>query len=534
MKIIAFSDWRRKKVGTILEYLQNIREIPDLIVYAGDDINEFNTVERMFELKKEENSFDGEDSLKVLEIKCEEDYNYFQQVASHSKFGLCVVAGNDDTFRATRLIRGTKVYNVHEDPLLLNDIAIIGLEGSVGPIGFLLYTEKGVKKHLDEKIEKVGKKDIILVSHQPPKNVLDFAIRFGKGRIGSRALRSFIKKYDSQIKLVICGHVHSQGGRIEYLGDVPVINCASHDGFDDPGIVAIVELDANRKIKLSWERLYDRITECKKVPLIGPKRSKVLFEHQIHTIKELVHLPRTHPLFNHPSFKGSLPLIISHAKAIFEEKMMWMEGVRKPLEPLADLNIYFFDAEYDPEADSFGMFLLGWMDQQGTVTQLFVENPQKEKQVLQDFSTWLEEEDPLLVAYGSTSADEPQLRKRFEHFDIDTKILDNRFFDLYRNIIFTQTQKKQKLFLPLTDNSLKTVSRFLGYEKDDTSIHEGLEALMTYYDYLRLRNKNKKQSLKEELLLYNQEDLIQAKIVWEFLNQLGERQNDQRKSSFEL
>lgn len=89
--------------------------------------------------------------------------------------------------------------------------------------------------------------------------MLDFAIRFGKGHIGSQALRSFIKKYDSQIKLVICGHVHSQGEKIEYLGDVPVINCASHDGFDDPGIVAIVELDASRKIKLSILLLFDKV-----------------------------------------------------------------------------------------------------------------------------------------------------------------------------------------------------------------------------------------------------------------------------------
>ena len=523
MKIVAFSDWRRKKVETILEYLQSIREIPDLILYAGDDIDVFNTVERMFELKKEDKSLDGEDSLKKLEIECEKDYNYFQQIASHSKFGLCVVAGNDDTFKVSQLIRGSKVYNIHEKPLLLNDIAIIGLEGSVSPIGFLLYTEEEVKKHLDELIKIVGKKDIILVSHQPPKDVLDFALRYGKGHIGSQALRSFIKKFNSQIKLVVCGHVHSQGEKIEYLGDIPVINCASHDGFNDPGIVAVVELDASRKIKLSWERLYDRITECWKVPLVGPKRSQVLFEHQVHTIKELVHLPRNHPLYSHPSFKGSLPLIVSHAKAIFENKMMCMKGVRKPLEPLVDMNIYFFDAEYDPVADYFGMFLLGWMDLQGTVTQLFSENPREEKQVLQNFSTWLEKEDPLLVAYGSTGADEPQLRKRFEHFDIDTKILDNRFFDLYRKIIFTQTQKNQKLFLPLSDNSLKTVSRFLGYEKDDASICQGLEALMLYHDYLKLRNKSKKQSLKEELLLYNQDDLIQTKIVWEFLNQLGER-----------
>ena len=258
----------------------------------------------------------------------------------------------------------------------------------------------------------------------------------------------------------------------------------------------------------------------RKVPLIGPKRAQVLFEHQVHTIEELVRLPRTHPLFNHPSFIGSLPLIISHAKAIFEKKMTWMEGVRKPLEPLADQNIYFFDAEYDPGAAFFGMFLLGWMDQQGIVSQLFMETPQEEKQILQEFSTWLEEENPILVAYGSTSADEPQLRKRFEYFGIATKILDNRFFDLYSNIIFTQAQKKQKLFLPLTNNSLKNVSRFLGYEMSDTSIHEGLEALMVYHEYLRLRRKNKKHKLKEKLLLYNREDLIQTKIVWDFLDQL--------------
>jgi len=524
MKIVTFSHWRRKKAETILNYIKGMNELPDLILYAGDDIEVFYGVEHENESENDDLFLHGEELFKALEEEYEEEKNYFQKLASYSKFGLCAVAGNDDTVTGSRLIRGKNVHNVHETPLTLKDITVIGLEGATSDIGLLLYTEKDVKNHLDKIMKRVGNKDLILVSHQPPKDVLDFAIRFGKRHIGSQSLRSFIKKNESQIKLVICGHVHSQGGKIKYLGDVPIINCASHDGFNDPGIVATIVLDGINKITTKWETLHDITTECWKVPLIGPKRAKVLSEHQINTIEELVNVPKAHRLFNHPSFRGVLPLIISHAKAIHENKIIILKGVKEPLESIANRNIYFFDAEYDPVAKNFGMFILGWMDKQGTVTQLFVEDPQQEKQVLQAFYKWLEEEDPLLVAYGSTSADKPQLKKRFDHFDIDTKILDNRFFDLYRNIIFTGTQKKQKLFLPLTNHSLKTVSPYFGYEKakDETSIGEGLEALMIYHDYLGLRNNNKKQVLKEKLLLYNREDLVQAKIVWDFLNQLDD------------
>lgn len=44
MKIVAFSDWRNKKVRTFLEYLGNLKEKPDLILYAGDDIQQINRV----------------------------------------------------------------------------------------------------------------------------------------------------------------------------------------------------------------------------------------------------------------------------------------------------------------------------------------------------------------------------------------------------------------------------------------------------------------------------------------------------------
>ena len=230
MRIVAFSDWRRKKAETILNYIRDMNEVPDLILYAGDDIEVFYGVEDSSESDDDDLFLHGEELLKVIEEEYKEEDNYFQKMASHSKFGLCAVAGNDDTITGSRLIRGKKVYNVHEDPLILDNIAVIGLEGAISNIGLLLYTEKEVKRHLDKMIKKVGNREIILVSHQPPNNILDFAIRFGKRHIGSQSLRSFIEKFAPQIKLVICGHVHSQGGKLEYLGDVPILNCASHDG----------------------------------------------------------------------------------------------------------------------------------------------------------------------------------------------------------------------------------------------------------------------------------------------------------------
>ena len=48
MKILAFSDWRVQDINLLIEYLDGLKELPDVIVYAGDDISRFNRVPYKF------------------------------------------------------------------------------------------------------------------------------------------------------------------------------------------------------------------------------------------------------------------------------------------------------------------------------------------------------------------------------------------------------------------------------------------------------------------------------------------------------
>ena len=60
----------------------------------------------------------------------------------------------------------------------------------------------------------------ILVSHSPPKGVLDHS---SAGRsLGSQAVRETVIKKEPG--LVVCGHIHGSSGQKERLGEVTVIN----------------------------------------------------------------------------------------------------------------------------------------------------------------------------------------------------------------------------------------------------------------------------------------------------------------------
>jgi Icc-related predicted phosphoesterase len=60
----------------------------------------------------------------------------------------------------------------------------------------------------------------ILVSHSPPKGVLDLSSN-GR-RLGSRAVRETIEH--RQPALVVCGHIHGSSGQTDRLEDITVIN----------------------------------------------------------------------------------------------------------------------------------------------------------------------------------------------------------------------------------------------------------------------------------------------------------------------
>jgi Icc-related predicted phosphoesterase len=67
---------------------------------------------------------------------------------------------------------------------------------------------------------------VVLVSHSPPKGVLDLS---SDGRsLGSQAVRETIKI--KRPMLVLCGHIHGSAGQIDRLGETTIIN-AGPDGI---------------------------------------------------------------------------------------------------------------------------------------------------------------------------------------------------------------------------------------------------------------------------------------------------------------
>jgi Icc-related predicted phosphoesterase len=207
LRIVAFSDYRVQDISLLLDFIRELHPRPNLILYAGDDVERFHT----------------------------QSENLFEHLATTSTHGLCAVLGNDppqedeesknkdvyvipDTRALRRYIRGAGVYNVHEAPLVIGDYAVIGIEGAptderLGPMGVVIYSEASIARHLRLAAKSARGKRLILVSHCPPRGSLDFAIRFGKRPIGSVALRTFLRKR-RDVPLVVCGHVHYCGGHV--------------------------------------------------------------------------------------------------------------------------------------------------------------------------------------------------------------------------------------------------------------------------------------------------------------------------------
>jgi len=71
-----------------------------------------------------------------------------------------------------------------------------------------------------ESLLKDCPQDAVLISHSPPKGILDHSSR-GES-LGSVTVRNFID--EKTPRLVVCGHIHESAGKIEEVGSTTVIN----------------------------------------------------------------------------------------------------------------------------------------------------------------------------------------------------------------------------------------------------------------------------------------------------------------------
>lgn len=217
MRILAVSDLRVQPLRLLEAVVKRVK--PDLLLYAGDDVERFGP-------------------------KCES----WSPLACRLPHGLAGVIGNDCEPSAKAALRQAGCRNLHAGPLILGGLAIVGLQGAprsrgVG-IGPTLYTEAEARRHLEHMFGMVGDLPVLLVSHAPPLGVLDFAKRWGAQNIGSREVLRALEH--RRLRGVICGHAHLQGGRVEQRGECLVVNCASHDSPGAPLKYAVLTWDGHR------------------------------------------------------------------------------------------------------------------------------------------------------------------------------------------------------------------------------------------------------------------------------------------------
>jgi Icc-related predicted phosphoesterase len=182
--------------------------------------------------------------------------NVFEELALHTCYGVVAVAGNDDNATSRAWIRGERVYDLHTTLVKIGPVLIVGLEGStcgMGPNG--KYLESDVKLRLEFAQERVKKGEFILiVSHTPPRGILDRAMRFGEEAIGSLALRDFLEE-EKRANLVVCGHVHRCGGLYEKLDGTTVVNVSSHDDPYSRANIAWITINPKGDVHVNFNHL---------------------------------------------------------------------------------------------------------------------------------------------------------------------------------------------------------------------------------------------------------------------------------------
>jgi Icc-related predicted phosphoesterase/uncharacterized protein YprB with RNaseH-like and TPR domain len=442
---------------------------------------------------------DGRPSKNALLYKPVVPQNFFEELAKKSTYGICAVIGNDDYHSVNSVIKGVNVFNVNESPLILGKYAIIGMEGSpTSPeepgIGVCLYTEDEIKRHLESFRAYVQNKELIVVSHAPPRGILDHAVRFGRRDIGSRSLKEFIES-NQTAKLVVCGHVHRCGGMVSKLANACIVNAASHDNYGEPGRVAIIDIDSSGRMKVEWRFMY----ELSGVYGLGPKTLEKLRSVNITKVEDLLkmEISKVSAAANVPM--GILNRFVLHAKALLTGKPLVLSPFEKPDGPMLYLDI-------ETNLDQSLVWLVGvYSEKRMTFRSFFARNESEEKKILTDLVEFVASEPEAHIGfYACTGFDRRVLESRLAENGLPIDLC-NRMIDLCLPL-------RKAVAFPLKSYGIKSLAGYFGYEYTHPDL-DGFGVAILYMDeYLGTHDP----ALERRLLEYNKDDVM-------FLKQLSDQ-----------
>lgn len=503
MRIVAFSDYRVQDVSSLYKFLRKLKPKPDVIIYAGDDVANFESDFPEFDPPE----FD------------------FRGLGRCSNYGVVAVLGNDDSPEDKNIFRTQDVTDLHNNAIGVNEYIFIGQEGGLRnfPIGHILYSEGEIEKHLLRQLKatknkKFKHKKIVLVSHNPPFGVLDYAMRHSSEHIGSKAIKKLILQY-RQVILNICGHVHSRGGQAEKLGNAFGVNVASHDKPGSPGRIAIIDLKRGKVEKIEFKEIWDSVLMS--INGIGDYCADILERIGIETIKDLAEQTPAVLCKKLEKFNLRLPYV-TDMKALAER---WIMAAKSSMNNKPYLIKPFkFHTEGTAYIDielggGIGIFLIGLYDpSEGSAKQFIAYKATKKeaKRILEEFLNFLKEKNyRQLYCFGGISnfdfnflrsdIEELQVNKEKYQFAIQQiKKGKNIYHELHKYVV-----------IPSKSFGIKEVASSLGFkfrhpEIDWTNIGE------YYQNYL----ENDDNNILRRILEYNEDDVLAINYVISKLKKL--------------
>ncbi len=469
LRIVAFSDCRVQDIDAIVSWIERRLEKPDLIIYAGDDIRRFIP---------------------------DPETNYFEQLASLSRYGLVAVMGNDDLPENRSLIRGHRVYEVHSRPVAFGRFLVVGAEGSPLGIGITIYAESEIADHLRRSIPKDTDHTIIVVSHAPPKGCLDEAARFGIGQIGSIAVRDAVEN-DPRVALVVSGHAHLCGGHNDKLGHAVVLNAASHDdSFSKPANIATLLLHPNGVVEgLRWSEVLSAFPLASEINGIGRAYAERLAQCGITTVEQLADISPWVAGLALGRSPETAAILVARARSRQEGRPLLISTPELPKKPRL-----YLDIETDLQKSYTWLAGLATEDSD-EVRHFFAPHPTEEGKMLQELTAFLSiKSDHSVMHFSGTNFDRRILVQRMESYDLIPPPSLLHSFDCLPAL-------RSSLALPTRGMGLKEAAECFGYR----FAHPEIDGWAVAYEYQKAVESG--SPVPQRLLEYNRDDVLALRFL---------------------
>jgi Icc-related predicted phosphoesterase len=365
--------------------------------------------------------------------------------------GLAGVLGNDCRAEHRLVFDQPGFRNLHAEPLFVDGIALLGLQGAPADpgIGYLLRGIPETRQHLERQLLAAAGKPAILVSHAPPRGVLDLAMRFGIDQIGCEVVREHLDA--KTFAGVICGHVHRCGGKTRSVAGTPVINIASHDGEGDPIEAAIIETGPSGIESVTLKTFHQDRHLAISLPEVGKARFGHLAACGLDTIDAVADASQER--LREP-LKSAAAKVQKHARARLDGNPI-INPVGRPLpSPLL-----FLDTEYS-SAGGDAPWLVGVLPaDQDKVLQFIQLDPDKQGEMIEWLDATLEQHpNGILTTWGAS--DRVVLLKACARLGISPP----EWLELEVYWVNLYVESKRRLTLPTRGYTLDEVASFFGYQ----------------------------------------------------------------------